>query len=275
MIERLTSAHDLKSLFYVYAHKKKTTGEIFYIGKGRGERYRSKSGRSNHWRNIVKKHGCEAEILGVFESEHDAYSFEVYAIKSYRDKGKKLCNIYPGGDGRLAGWKHSDEIKEKFRQAKLGKPQSKEHAEKSRSARKGKRNSPEHIERTASFKRKPVINSDGEIFPSACAAATEISKRQKIYASQGNISMCARGLRNNAYGTTWSYNTDTVPAFIPTKHQTKKIQCSNGIIFDSVREAQKWVKEWRGSASHQPISDAARSGKKSYGYYWEYRNEIS
>lgn len=274
MIERLINAQNLDSLFYVYAHKKKTTGEIFYIGKGRGERYRSKSGRSNHWRNIVKKHGCKAEILGLFESESDAYAFEIHAIKSYREDGKKLCNIYPGGEGRLAGWNHSDEIKEKFRQAKLGKPQSKDHAEKSRTARKGKKNSKEHIEKTVAPKRKPVINSDGEKFASACDAAVYISKNQGVYASQGNISMCARGLRNNAYGLTWSYNTETIPAFIPTKHQTKKIHCSNGMIFESVRDAQNWVKGWRGSASHQPISHAARSGKKSYGHYWEYRNEI-
>lgn len=272
MIERLTSVHNLKSLFYVYAHKKKTTGEIFYIGKGRGDRYRSKSGRSNHWRNIVKKHGCKAEILGVFESESDAYNFEIYAIKSHREKGLDLCNIYPGGEGRLAGWSHSDEIKEKFRQAKIGKPQSKEHAEKSRLARKGKKNSPEHIERTAAAKRKPVINSDGEVFVSASHAARAMAERCSVYPSQGNISMACRGERSEAYGFAWSYDisrTPEKPSGITAS--MKRIRCSNGMVFNSAQDAKRWVERWRGKANNQPITECARGESRSaYGFTWEY-----
>ena len=41
--------------YYVYAHKKKQDGEIFYIGKGVGRRAYKKTGRSTYWNNIVKK----------------------------------------------------------------------------------------------------------------------------------------------------------------------------------------------------------------------------
>lgn len=190
-----------------------------------------------------------------------------------RKSGERICNIAAGGEGP-SGVKHTKETIEKFRLAKIGKPQSPEHAEKSRKARVGKKNSPENVERLAASKRKRIINSSGEIFKSATHAAIFISERDGVKAGQGNISMCARGERRNAYGYTWSYDTKNIPKFLPTKYSKKKIHCSNGMSFDSVRDAQKWVKTWRDSASHQPISNAARSGTKAYGYYWEYKNEI-
>lgn len=255
-------------------HIRASDGKIFYVGKGKGSRDNSRSGRSAHWRNTVAKHGLIIKRIFTEMSEDEAYQNEIEVIKLMREKGEKLCNIANGGNGGLSGIKLSAEHIEKLRAAKIGKPQTPDHARKSASAKLGKRQPRGAVERLAEKRSKAVINSEGEIFKSSCHAAASISERYGVRASQGNISMCARGERSNAYGYTWSYETDAVPDFLPTKYKKKKIYCSNGMSFDSVRDAQKWVKSWRHSASHQPISNAARSGVKAYNYYWEYRNEV-
>ena len=51
--------------FYVYLHKKKTNGEVFYIGKGRGARAWHKHSRNKFWKSVVEKHGHIVEL--VFE----------------------------------------------------------------------------------------------------------------------------------------------------------------------------------------------------------------
>ena len=49
--------------YYVYLHRKKTTGEVFYVGKGSGKRAWDNHGRSDPWRKTVSKHGKIVEIL--------------------------------------------------------------------------------------------------------------------------------------------------------------------------------------------------------------------
>ena len=49
--------------FYVYIHRKMDTGEIFYVGKGKGSRYKDSSSRNKHWKHIVNKHGFAYEII--------------------------------------------------------------------------------------------------------------------------------------------------------------------------------------------------------------------
>ena len=40
--------------YYVYIHYT-ASGKPFYVGKGKGNRYKTKSGRNQHWHNIVNK----------------------------------------------------------------------------------------------------------------------------------------------------------------------------------------------------------------------------
>lgn len=43
--------------FYVYVHKKKTNGEVFYVGKGSGKRAWSAFGRNSLWKRTADKYG--------------------------------------------------------------------------------------------------------------------------------------------------------------------------------------------------------------------------
>jgi hypothetical protein len=87
---------------YIYLHKRKDTGEVFYVGKGEGNRYKSKVGRTAYWLNIVKKHGYIAEIVEYFDSECLAFSAEQKLIAKIgrKDLGKgPLVNLSDGGEG--------------------------------------------------------------------------------------------------------------------------------------------------------------------------------
>lgn len=45
--------------FYVYQHTRNDTGEVFYVGKGSGDRLKSNKRRNSHWTRIVAAHGMQ------------------------------------------------------------------------------------------------------------------------------------------------------------------------------------------------------------------------
>lgn len=98
----------------VYAHYRLDTGECFYIGKGTEKRAQAKDCRNIIWKRIESKAGRKVIVLQYFVNEHDALAFEVDLIAKYNP----VANITAGGEG-VSGLKHTDETKEKCRQATL------------------------------------------------------------------------------------------------------------------------------------------------------------
>lgn len=186
---------------YVYIHayaSGPSAGKFFYVGKGQGRRASVHFGRSESWTKIYKKYGRVIIIARKFNGNDDALEFERVLIAFLR-KNYDLVNLTTGGQG----YKISKEARLKMRLVKLGKKQSPEHAQKSRTNKVGFK-----VSDTSKFnldKRKPIKNSDGEVFESAAQAARVISKRLGVNASQGNITMCVHGKRNIAYGFLWSF----------------------------------------------------------------------
>lgn len=88
-----------RKIIYTYLHRKADTGEVFYVGKGSGERLYGANQRSRFWSSIVAKHGFTAEIASIWPSHADAFVHEALLIKQYRSEGVSLCNLTDGGDG--------------------------------------------------------------------------------------------------------------------------------------------------------------------------------
>jgi hypothetical protein len=83
--------------FYVYVHKRSTTDEVFYVGKGHGRRAWLHNRRSKHWHSIVKKHGLHVELVIFGVQEWYAFELEKSLIAYFgRDT---LCNFTDGGEG--------------------------------------------------------------------------------------------------------------------------------------------------------------------------------
>lgn len=108
--------------FYVYLHRRKTDGKVFYVGKGRGRRAFAKCNRNKHWQYIVQKHGFDVEFVETGMQESLAFELERSLIALIgRDA---LCNVTDGGDG-VAGFKLSQESIDKMK-ATMATPEVKE-----------------------------------------------------------------------------------------------------------------------------------------------------
>lgn len=104
--------------YYVYVHRIPETNEIFYVGKGRGYRYSTRSGRNKFWHNIVNKYGFTYEIVLSNLTEIQSLEIEQDFIKFYgrsNNQTGRLVNATDGGEG-LSGIKspRSDKRKYKF-----------------------------------------------------------------------------------------------------------------------------------------------------------------
>lgn len=106
--------------FYTYVHIRLDTGKVFYVGKGKKDRFKSTNKRSNHWKNIVNKAGFLPKIVFFNLSEQSAFDTERSLISIYKSIGYDLVNKTNGGEGP-SGMKHSEETKRKWSMAKKGK----------------------------------------------------------------------------------------------------------------------------------------------------------
>lgn len=115
---------------YVYVHTRLDNGLPFYVGKGKGNRYKSPMQRNKHWHNLVNKHnGFNYHKLVENIDDEFAYLIEQEVISKYKWLGYPLVNKTDGGEGVSGsnvnlGIPKTKEHKEKLRQANVGKKQS-------------------------------------------------------------------------------------------------------------------------------------------------------
>ncbi|MFU0504132.1 hypothetical protein [Pseudaminobacter sp. NGMCC 1.201702] len=98
-----------RSDFYVYTWSRPDTGEVFYVGKGHGNRDKNLSGRNKLFRSILDKLsalGMEPTVERVSSglTEIGAFQLEAELVSHYgrRDLGTgSLANFTDGGEGRV------------------------------------------------------------------------------------------------------------------------------------------------------------------------------
>lgn len=78
-------------MFYVYEISIVETGEIIYVGKGRGNRYKAK--KVNKLLNrLIKDNKCDFKKTMYFDNEQDAFEAERQRINELKAKGQAICN---------------------------------------------------------------------------------------------------------------------------------------------------------------------------------------
>lgn len=113
------------TFYYVYLHRRKTDNKVFYVGKGKGKRAYSSSGRNTRWLHTAKKHEFTAEIVFENLTEQDAFQLEKDTILEMRYHfGDTLCNMTDGGEG-ASGHKQSEETIRKRVLKNTGKKRTK------------------------------------------------------------------------------------------------------------------------------------------------------
>jgi len=98
--------------FYIYEWFNIDTGEVFYVGKGCGKRYKvkSKTARNNYFTNYINKYNCDVRKTHANLTEDEAFNLEIKTIEKYKSQDQCKCNITLGGGG-VVGYTHSDDVK--------------------------------------------------------------------------------------------------------------------------------------------------------------------
>lgn len=227
--------------YYVYLHRRKSDGQVFYVGKGKGVRawHKGARTRSEWWHRVVDNHGYFIEIVCDGLSEQEAFDLEVKEIKKYRNLECPLVNLTDGGEGAsghvpVRGMRVYSSLGDNFTSCYAAAKwlrsngfEKASHAAIQRCA-KGRRHTcydrawsyegyPGHpskvgIENRGSgpikYQSKPVVNSDGMEFYSLNEAVRWLRDNGKPKAFKKSISMCCNGKHKKAYGYGWKYAED-------------------------------------------------------------------
>lgn len=106
--------------YYVYEWFNIDTGEVFYVGKGRRSRYKTKTNRNRLFNEYYNSHNCDVRKVYINLSEEEALHKEMELIKYYRENTNyRLTNHTDGGDGTFAK-DITDEYRDKMRQLVMG-----------------------------------------------------------------------------------------------------------------------------------------------------------
>lgn len=169
----------IEAKYYVYEWYVEDTNEIFYVGKGTGNRVTSMKNRNSYFKNIRKKYKCNYRILKYFRNENDAYNYELKRGLELKEIGQaKACYVLGNfkkfiDDSVLEkmkktsfkkdrtpwnkGKKMSDEYKQKCRERVLGTKQSEETKRKRSNSLKNHIVTKEAREKIGLSKMKPII----------------------------------------------------------------------------------------------------------------------
>lgn len=100
-------------MYYVYIWYFTETNEVFYVGKGKGRRYRQISGRNKFFMDMYKSHNCNVKKIYESLTESEAFQKEQETIKWYKENTNfRLTNQTDGGEGST-GWVAPEEFKKK------------------------------------------------------------------------------------------------------------------------------------------------------------------
>lgn len=92
------------NVYYVYAWYYNETGEIFYIGKGKGKRcFERKTSRNAYFKNIVNSSDVNVKILINNLTNEEALNIEKQLIHEHWNKGECKANFHEGGCGGYTG----------------------------------------------------------------------------------------------------------------------------------------------------------------------------
>jgi hypothetical protein len=132
----------MEKCYYVYQYIRLDNGSIFYIGKGKNNRYLRLDSRNDHFMNIVNSIDCVVEILYNNLTEREALELEMQTIHDlvfnegysidihgFNDKSNDnyLTNCTWGGEGTSGfSMKQSQETIEKRRLKNTGKKRTPE-----------------------------------------------------------------------------------------------------------------------------------------------------
>lgn len=278
--------------FYVYLHRKATDGSVFYVGKGKGHRAWSRSGRSDWWVNISNKNGVVVEVCQDGMIEDMAFLLEMWLIAKLRFQGAGIVNISIGGEGSSGHISTSRKIVYcsngmKFDSAQAASDWLVSQGNNNASYSSVSMCANGHISSSyglgwsyngypcdpdckvdRSYAMKQVYCSNGMMFESRAAAVDWLKSNGFKNASAPPIQQCCAGNIKSAYGFTWS-DTEVTHEYIDPKKRSgdskgKPVMRSDGMTFPSMSMAARYM----GKPPGQIRKVCGGKGVTAHGYGW-------
>ena len=117
-----------EKLWYVYEWYIVETGQVFYVGQGVDNRYKTVKGRQNGFDEIYNSNKCEVRKVYEDLTQQESWDLEKELIEKRRSEGHPLTNNHKGGriigtsgkDNPAYGKVYSEDEIEARRQANLG-----------------------------------------------------------------------------------------------------------------------------------------------------------
>jgi hypothetical protein len=240
--------------FYVYVHRKATTGEIFYVGKGYGDRAWH-ANRNSFWKKVDAKHGHTVEIVLDGLQEWAALELEqgLIALHGRRDLGLgPLTNLSDGGEGGATGALRTKETKEKLR-----------------------------VNKKAFYANNPAAKTrarEKAIAQYADPAARQRTGEMALELWQNPEFRAKKSAQAHLQMKAFAATPEGMDRLKRMRDPQKKAVICNGILhFESLTEAVRWLrtkKSARTKAAVSAVSLCLLDGrKKAYGYRWAYVDE--
>lgn len=107
--------------YYVYVWYIVDPFEIIYVGKGTGNRYKTRKRENSYFTKMIQTHDCDSMILLDGLTEEEAFSYEKAIISGWRNLPIRLTNIQDGGEQppNAKGIKRSQSTKDKMSEAMI------------------------------------------------------------------------------------------------------------------------------------------------------------
>lgn len=234
-------------MYYVYEWYIVETGEVFYVGKGTGNRYKVRK-HNRFFNDMLLRYKCESRIIKKFGTEKEAFSYEFERVNELKQIGQCVCNIYSGGFGGTVDW-WTDELRERYSENNAMKSEN----QRKRMTADNPMKNPDIAQKANAKKRIPVIVGDKE-YPSIKAVCGELG----VSASTVN-NWCIRGESPN--GERCYYKND--PHGVEYRHVNNgqgKPLIYKGKQYDSTGHLARVL-----GISQTTASRWCRQGRDSYG----------
>lgn len=252
--------------YYVYIWFLVDTNEVFYVGKGSGNRVTSMKNRNRHFCNIRKKCKCDYKIVEYFDNEDEAYDYEMKLGMEYKLKGQAWCCYVLGKTDKF----FSNETKKKISKTLKGNTPW----------NKGCKMSLEQRMKLSKIKKGISQGERTKMRRSLSLIGHKVSKE-----TRAKISVSRIGEKNPMFGKKQSEDTIKKRVAKMIDHEVsedtkRKIGLSNGKRVAMIDPYTNKILKVYNSASeaarinclnHSKISRVCRGGRKTTGgFIWKY-----
>ncbi len=267
--------------FYIYIHRKATTGEVFYVGKGHKGRAWSRDRRNKHWINVVSKHGYTVEVIEHGYQAWYAYEREQQVISAYKASGAKLTNKTDGGDG-VIGYEWTDEHRLK---TSLASKQMWQRSDYRKTVVRKAAEGQKRVWADPAYKAKMVATLQAARNPEAMSNANRITWADPEVRARRTAGIRAAHSRADvkekmsaAQKTKWLVGDAKAKLRASKEPNMKPVLCvQTGRVFDAIKAAVRWLVEVGfTSASKANIRTTCQGKTKTaYGYQWQFVDGVS